>query len=46
MARSVLRRIRDASKAELKHRILAYLNEPNREPVVHIWSYRIATSAR
>jgi transposase len=41
MARSVLRRIRVASKAELKQRILAYLNDINREPVVHTWSYRI-----
>jgi transposase len=45
MARSVLRRIRVASKAELKQRILAYLNELNREPVVHTWSYRITTPA-
>ncbi len=35
MARSVLRRIRVASKAELKQRILAYLDDLNREPVVH-----------
>lgn len=34
MARSVLRRIRAASKAELKQRILTYLNELNRAPVV------------
>jgi len=45
MARSVLRRIRVASKAELKQRILAYLNELNCEPVVHTWSYRITTPA-
>jgi hypothetical protein len=44
-APSVLRRIRVAARAELKQRILAYLNELNREPVVHTWSYRIATSA-
>ena len=37
MARSVLRRIRVASKAELKQRILAYLDDLNREPVVHTW---------
>ena len=41
MARSVLRRIRVASKAELKQRILAYLDDLNREPVVHSWCYRI-----
>ena len=34
MARSVLRRIRVASKAELKQRIIAYLDDLNREPVV------------
>jgi len=45
MARSVLRRIRVASKAELKQRILAYLDDLNREPVVHTWSYRITVPA-
>jgi transposase len=45
MARSVLRRIRVASKAELKQRILAYLDDINREPVVHTWSYRITLPA-
>ena len=45
MARSVLRRIRVASKAELKQRILAYLDDLNREPIVHTWSYRIAMPA-
>jgi transposase len=45
MARSVLRRIRVASKAELKQRIMAYLDDLNREPVVHTWSYRIALPA-
>jgi hypothetical protein len=44
-ARSILRRIRVASKAELKQRILAYINELNREPVVHTWAYRITTPA-
>ena len=45
MARSVLRRIRVASKAELKQRILAYLDDINREPVVHTWSYKITLPA-
>jgi transposase len=45
MARSVLRRIRVASKAELKQRILAYLDDLNREPIVHTWSYRITLPA-
>jgi hypothetical protein len=46
MARSVLRRTRVASKAELKQRILAYLDDINREPVVHTCSYRITLPAR
>ena len=45
MARSVLRRIRVASKAELRHRIIAYLDDLNREPVVHTWSYKITVPA-
>ncbi|MGC1573654.1 MAG: IS630 family transposase [Pseudolabrys sp.] len=45
MARSVLRRIRVASKAELKQRVLAYLDDINREPVVHTWSYKITLPA-
>jgi transposase len=46
MARSVLRHIRVASKAELKQRIIAYLDDLNREPVVHTWSYKITVPAR
>ena len=45
MARSMLRRIRVASKAELKARILAYLDDLNREPVIHTWTYKIDTAA-
>ena len=45
MARSVLRRIRVASKNELKARILAYLDDLNREPVIHSWTYKIDTVA-
>src|ERR1700722_3533915 len=45
MAQSLLRHIRVASKAELKQRILAYLDDINREPVVHTWSYRITLPA-
>ena len=45
MARSVLRRIRIASKAELKQQVIAYLDDLNREPVVHTWSYRITVPA-
>jgi transposase len=45
MARSVLRRIRVASKAELKQRILAYLDDLNREPVAHTWAYKLTKTA-
>ena len=45
MARSVLRHIRVASKDELKQRILAYLDDLNREPVVHTWTYKLAQAA-
>ena len=45
MARSMLRHIRVASKAELKARILAYLDDLNRDPVVHIWNYKISEAA-
>jgi predicted phosphatase len=41
MARSMLRHIRVASKVELKQRILAYLDDLNREPVIHTWTYKI-----
>jgi hypothetical protein len=39
----MLRGIRVASKDELKARILAYLNDLNRDPVVHSWTYKIDT---
>jgi hypothetical protein len=45
MARSMLRHIRVASKAELKTRILAYLEGVNREPVIHTWTYKIGEVA-
>lgn len=45
MARSVLRHIRVASKNELKQRILAYLDDLNREPVIHTWTYKLAEAA-
>lgn len=45
MARSVLRHIRVASKAELKARILAYLDDINSEPVIHTWTYKIDAAA-
>lgn len=39
LARTLLRGIRVASKAELKARILAYLTELNETPVVFRWKY-------
>ena len=45
MSRSMLRHIRVASKAELKARIFAYLDEINREPVIHRWTYKTAEAA-
>jgi transposase len=44
-ARSVLRHVRVASKYELKQRIMAGIDEINRHPVTHTWSYRIADAA-
>jgi len=45
MTRSLLRHIRVASKAELKSRIIAYLDDINRDPVVHSWTYKISNAA-
>jgi transposase len=45
MTRSILRHIRVASKAELKARILAYLDDLNRDPVVHTWTYKTKQAA-
>ena len=45
MARSMLRHIRVASRAELKARILAYLDDLNRDPVIHTWTYKISEAA-
>jgi hypothetical protein len=40
--RSVLRHIRVASKHELKERIIAGIEDVNRHPVIHTWSYKLA----
>jgi transposase len=45
LARSVLRRIRVASKQELKDRIMAAMDEFNRNPVIHTWSYKLDQAA-
>jgi transposase len=40
-ARSVLRHIRVTSKHELKERIMAGIEDVNRYPVIHTWSYKL-----
>ena len=45
LARSVLRHIRVASKQELKQRILAAIDDINKRPVVHSWSYKLDQAA-
>lgn len=45
LARSVLRHIRVASKQELKERIIAAIDDINRDPVVHTWTYKIDEAA-
>jgi len=40
-----LRRNRVASKYELKQRIIAGINDVNRHPVIHTWSYKLAEAA-
>jgi hypothetical protein len=37
--------IAELEACELKARILAYLDEFNREPVIHTWTYEIDTAA-
>ena len=44
-ARSVLRHIRVASKQELKQRIMAGIEDVNRYPVIHTWSYNLTEAA-
>ena len=44
-ARSVLRHIRVTSKHELKERIMAGIDDVNRYPVIHTWSYKLADAA-
>jgi transposase len=45
LARSVLRHIRVVSKQELEDRILAAIDDINRQPVVHTWSYKLDEAA-
>jgi transposase len=44
-ARAVLRHIRVTSKQELKERIVAGIEDVNRHPVIHTWSYKLAEAA-
>src|SRR2546421_5921832 len=44
-ARSILRHIRVTSKHELKERIMAGIDDVNRHPVIHTWSYKLADAA-
>jgi transposase len=44
-ARSVLRQIRVTSKQELRERIMAGIEDVNRHPVVHTWSYKLTEAA-
>lgn len=43
--RFVRRRRRDASKQELKGPILAAIDDPNCDPVVHTWAYKLHRAA-
>jgi transposase len=45
LARSVLRQIRVASKHELKERLMAFIEDLNRQPIPHTWSYKIDKAA-
>jgi hypothetical protein len=44
-ARSVLRHIRVSSKHEFKQRIIEFIHDLNRHPVIHRWHYKIDTAA-
>jgi hypothetical protein len=45
LARSVPRYIRVSSKHELKERLMAFIADITREPVVHTWRYKIGDAA-
>lgn len=45
LTRSVLRHIHVASKQELEDRILAAIDDINKQPVVHTWSYKLDEAA-
>jgi hypothetical protein len=41
----MLRHIRVYSKHELSERLMAFIGDINREPVVHTWRYKIHNAA-
>jgi transposase len=45
LARSILRHIRVSSKTELGERLMAFIGDINREPVIHTWHYKINDAA-
>jgi transposase len=45
LTRSLLRHIRVTSKPELKERLMAFISDINRQPVVHTWRYKIDDAA-
>jgi transposase len=45
LARSMLRHIRVTSKHELKERPMAFIEDLNRQPILHTWSYKIDDAA-
>ena len=45
LARSVLRQIRVVSKQELRERLMAFIEDVNRDPIPHTWSYKIKKAA-
>ena len=45
LARSVLRQIRVVSKQELRERLMAFIDDVNRDPIPHTWSYKIKKAA-
>ena len=45
LARSALRHIRVASKQELKDRLTTAIDDINRDPVVHNWTYKLDEAA-
>ena len=45
LARSMLRHICLASKHELKERLMAFIEDLNREPILHTWRHKIENAA-